>query len=134
MRSGEENPKFVSDGSSKVKTSEKVKPNGKDGSTVILCKNFAGSVTREETKIAQPGERAAINVERKKPDFALKCSRSFKQSSRHSGAMSSKQRNRTEQVYGGSEDSSSEEYFLTVSSESVNSVDSQKLYAKTDGA
>ena len=65
MRSGEENPKFVWDGSSKVKTSEKVKPNGKDGSTVILCKNFAGSVTREETKIAQPGERAAINVERK---------------------------------------------------------------------
>ena len=73
-----------------------------------FCANFAGSVTREETKIAQPGERAAINVERKK-HFALKCSRSFKQSSRQSGVKSSKQRNKTEQVYGVSEDSSSEE-------------------------
>ena len=105
-----------------------MKPNGKDGSIVILCKFCEKRHTRRNKNC--PAWAKSCNKCGEKKHFALKCSRSFKQSSRQSGAKSSKQRNRTEQVHVVSEDSSSEEYFLTVSSESVNSVDSQKLYAK----
>ena len=60
---------------------------------------------------------------------AVKCSKSFKQS-RGQSVKPSKQRTKKQQIHATMQDSSTEEYPLTVGSELANSVDSQKLNAK----
>ena len=117
--------KFVSDGKSKSKASEDSKLSEKACSPVILCK-FCGKrhmKRREEC----PAWGKNCNKCGEKNHFAAKCS--LKQS-RRQRAKPFKQKKKKQQVSAMSDDSSSEEYLLTVNSESVDSVESQKLYAR----
>ena len=83
-------------------------------------------VTLKEERNALHGGRTVANVEKRNP-FAVKCS--VKQSGRHR-VKPSKQKKKKQQVNALSDGSSSEEHLLTVNSESVDSVESQKLYAR----
>ena len=121
----QEDLKFVSDGKSKSNASGDAKLSEKAGSPVILCK-FCGKrhmKRREEC----PAWGKNCNKRGDKNHFAAKC---FLKQSRRQRAKPFKQKKKKQQVNATSDGSSSEEYLLTVNSESVDRVESQKLYAR----
>ena len=118
----QEDLKFVADDKQKSKSPEDRKPPEKAGKVVISCKFCGKKHVRSKEECPAWGKSCSKCGE--KNHFAVKCSKP----SKPSNPVKKKKKRRP--VHTMQEDSSSEEYLLTVSAESVDSVDSQKLYAK----
>ena len=106
---------------------DKIKKESQDkgGKDVISCK-FCGK-KHVRSREACPAWRKNCRKCGEKNHFAVKCSKSS-QASKSSGPPKKKKKRKP--VHAIQEDSSSEEYLLTVSVESLDSVNSQRLYAK----
>ena len=112
----QEDLKFVADDKSKKETQDK------GGKPVISCKFCGKKHVRSREECPAWGKSCSKCGE--KNHFAVKCTKSSKSS------RPPKKTKKRKPVHTIQEDSSSEEYLLTVSAESLDSVNSQKLYAK----
>ena len=119
----QEDLKFVADDKQKFKSPEANKNQDKGGKAVISCK-FCGK-KHVRSKEDCPAWGKSCSRCRGKNHFAVKCTKPSKSSRPPKKKMKTRK-----PVHAMQEDSSCEEYLLTVSAESLDSVDSQKLYAK----
>ena len=115
----QEDLKFVADDKIKKETQDK---GGKD---VISCKFCGKKHVRSREERPAWGKNCSKCGE--KNHFAVKCTKSSKASK---SSRPPKKKKKRKPVHTIQEDSSSEEYLLTVSVESLDSVNSQKLDAK----
>lgn len=111
--------KFIANDKFKKETQDK---GGKD---VMSCKFCDKKHVRSREECPAWGKTS--NKCGEKNHFAVKCTKSSKASK---SSKPSKKKKKRKPVHTIQEDSSSEEYLLTVSVESLESVNSQKLYAK----
>ena len=120
----QEDLKFVAHDKQKFKSPEDNKNENKGGKTVISCKFCGKKHVRSKEECPAWGKSCSRCEE--KNHFAVMCTKP----SKSSRPPKKKKKTRKPVHTMQKEDSSSEENILTVTAESLDSVDSQKLYAK----